>query len=55
MLVVFIYNKDKKQLIFLGVINKYSNFVGSPIFVNGKRVNTIQVSPTALSSAVLYN
>ncbi|XP_011135443.1 heat shock protein 75 kDa, mitochondrial [Harpegnathos saltator] len=24
------------------VINKYSNFVGSPIFVNGKRANTIQ-------------
>ncbi|XP_018345114.1 PREDICTED: heat shock protein 75 kDa, mitochondrial [Trachymyrmex septentrionalis] len=24
------------------VINKYSNFVGSPIFVNGKRTNTIQ-------------
>ncbi|XP_029669655.1 heat shock protein 75 kDa, mitochondrial isoform X2 [Formica exsecta] len=24
------------------VINKYSNFVGSPIFVNGKMVNTIQ-------------
>ncbi|XP_034945368.1 heat shock protein 75 kDa, mitochondrial [Chelonus insularis] len=25
-----------------GVIQKYSNFVGSPIFVNGKQVNTIQ-------------
>ncbi|XP_012538686.1 heat shock protein 75 kDa, mitochondrial [Monomorium pharaonis] len=24
------------------IINKYSNFVGSPIFLNGKRVNTIQ-------------
>ncbi|KYN18965.1 Heat shock protein 75 kDa, mitochondrial [Trachymyrmex cornetzi] len=24
------------------IINKYSNFVGSPIFVNGKRTNTIQ-------------
>ncbi|XP_076664387.1 TNF receptor associated protein 1 [Andrena cerasifolii] len=24
------------------IINKYSNFVGSPIFVNGKRANTIQ-------------
>ncbi|XP_032678613.1 heat shock protein 75 kDa, mitochondrial [Odontomachus brunneus] len=24
------------------VINKYSNFVGSPIFVNGKKANTIQ-------------
>ncbi|XP_008560267.1 heat shock protein 75 kDa, mitochondrial [Microplitis demolitor] len=25
-----------------GIIKKYSNFVGSPIFVNGKRVNVIQ-------------
>ncbi|XP_031780857.1 heat shock protein 75 kDa, mitochondrial [Nasonia vitripennis] len=25
-----------------GIIQKYSNFVGSPIFVNGKRVNTIE-------------
>ncbi|KZC10076.1 PREDICTED: heat shock protein 75 kDa, mitochondrial [Dufourea novaeangliae] len=24
------------------IINKYSNFVGSPIYVNGKRANTIQ-------------
>lgn len=24
------------------IINKYSNFIGSPIFVNGKRTNTIQ-------------
>ncbi|KAF4518739.1 hypothetical protein B566_EDAN006142 [Ephemera danica] len=26
----------------LGVIKKYSNFVGSPIYVNGKQANTIQ-------------
>ncbi|KAG8225752.1 hypothetical protein J437_LFUL005711, partial [Ladona fulva] len=25
-----------------GVIKKYSNFVGSPIFVNGKQTNVIQ-------------
>lgn len=25
-----------------GIIKKYSNFVGSPIYVNGKRANTIQ-------------
>ncbi|XP_069680371.1 heat shock protein 75 kDa, mitochondrial [Periplaneta americana] len=25
-----------------GIIKKYSNFVGSPIFLNGKRANTIQ-------------
>lgn len=25
------------------VIQKYSNFVGSPIFVNGAQINTIQV------------
>lgn len=24
------------------IINKYSNFVGSPIYLNGKKVNTVQ-------------
>ena len=31
------------KLHFSGIIQKYSNFVGSPIFVNGKRINVIQV------------
>ena len=28
---------------FLEIIKKYSNFVGVPIFLNGSRVNTVQV------------
>ena len=25
------------------IIKKYSNFVGSPIFLNGKKINTLEV------------
>jgi hypothetical protein len=32
------------MFLFKGIIKKYSNFVGSPIFLNGKQANTIQVS-----------
>lgn len=27
----------------LSVVKKYSNFVGNPIFLNGKQINTVQV------------
>lgn len=30
------------ETVIKGVISKYSNFVGSPIFINGQRANTIQ-------------
>ena len=28
---------------FVGIVSKYSNFVGHPITVNGDRINLIQV------------
>lgn len=29
------------------VVTKYSNFVSFPLYLNGKRINTLQVSPAA--------
>lgn len=34
--------KFAEFLTFPEVINKYSNFVGCPIFLNGNQVNTVQ-------------
>lgn len=31
-------------IFIIGVIQKYSNFVSSPIYVNGKKENNVQVS-----------
>lgn len=30
------------NMYFAGVIKKYSNFVGSPIYLNGQKANDIQ-------------
>lgn len=42
------------SFLFKGIIKKYSNFVGSPIFLNGKRANTVQVSSSFQSITAGY-
>lgn len=37
-------NKMLPFVFFTEVVTKYSNFVSFPIFLNGRRLNTLQVS-----------
>lgn len=42
-IVVYKFMFNFKYLPYTGIVQKYSNFVGVPIYLNGKRANILQV------------
>lgn len=46
--VVFIYAALLCLLSVPEVVTKYSNFISFPLYLNGRRINTLQVSRRAL-------